>query len=159
MGQGVYFFDDYRKARWWANSSSMHNANCGAIIYQASIEAPKEKTLDLDHQLDEFLTYAIEFIKEAKRECKGNMPIFYKEQFRGVLFDYYKSEKNISVIVGTFQKDKAGYTQRRSIEDSMIQSELMNVIGIRFLERQICVSDKECIKNTQMVYNEEEEVI
>ena len=39
------------------------------------------------------------------------------------------------------------------------QKKLMNIIGIRFKERQICVSKKECITSTKMVYDEEDEVI
>lgn len=35
----------------------------------------------------------------------------------------------------------------------------MNIIGIQFNEKQICVSQKNCIKSTKLVYNEKEEVI
>lgn len=35
----------------------------------------------------------------------------------------------------------------------------MNIIGIKFKERQICVSRKDCIKLTELEYNEEDEVI
>ena len=35
----------------------------------------------------------------------------------------------------------------------------MNIIGIKFQERQICVSKKECIKSVKLIYNEEEEVV
>lgn len=31
----------------------------------------------------------------------------------------------------------------------------MYVTGIKFQERQICVSKKECIKSTELVYEEE----
>lgn len=118
LGQGVYFFDDYEKAMWWAKTTSSHNDN-----------------------------------------CPGRMPIFEDYKLRAVLFDYYKQQNKLSVIIGTFQKEFAGYTTKRSETDKMIQRKIMNNIGTKFKERQICVSKKECIKSTKLVYNEEEEVI
>ena len=41
-------------------------------------------------------------------------------------------------------------------EELKKQRKIMKVINIKFHERQICVSKKECIKSTRMVYNEEE---
>jgi len=74
-------------------------------------------------------------------------------------FDYYKEQKGIAVIIGTFQKEFAGYTKRRSCSEKETQKKIMNIIGIKFSERQICISKKECIKTTKLIYNEEEEVI
>ena len=76
-----------------------------------------------------------------------------------VCFDYYKQTKGISVIIGTFRKDIAGYTTKRNSRDKKTQKKIMNIIGIQFNERQICVSQKNCIKSTKLVYNEKEEVI
>lgn len=85
--------------------------------------------------------------------------IFEDANFRAVLFDYYKEENDISVIIGTFRKEFAGYTTRRSCSERELQKRIMGVIGIKFQERQICVSKKECIRSTKLIYNEEEEVI
>lgn len=87
------------------------------------------------------------------------MPIFEEDIFRALLFDYYKERNGISVVIGTFQKDVAGYTTRRSPEELKKQRNIMKIINLRFNERQICVSKKECIKSAKIVYNEEEEVI
>lgn len=87
------------------------------------------------------------------------MPIFENDNFRAVVFDYYKQRNEISVIIGTFSKDVAGYTTRRNSEELIKQRKIMKIINIRFNERQICVSKKECIKKTKLVYNEEDEVI
>jgi hypothetical protein len=35
----------------------------------------------------------------------------------------------------------------------------MRSIGLKFHERQICVSKKECIKSTVLIYSEDEEVV
>ena len=161
LGQGVYFFDDYDKAMWWATTISSQNDNCGAMIFKSIIEAPDEEVLNLDDnkQLDEFMTESLKLIEDVKINCPGKMPIFEDSKFRAVLFDYYKQQNGISVIIGTFCKEFAGDTTKRSESDKAMQRKIMNIIGIKFRERQICVSKKECIKLTKLVYNEEEEVI
>lgn len=161
LGQGVYFFDDYEKALWWATSISSQNDNCGGIVFKSNIEAPDEEVLDLDDnkQLDAFMTETLNTLEEVKNCCPGKMPIFEDTKFRAVFFDYYKQQNGISVIIGTFQKEIAGYTTKRNYSDRELQKKIMNIIGIKFRERQICVSKKECIKETKLVYNEEEEVI
>lgn len=161
LGQGVYFFDDYEKALWWALNSSSLNGNCGRVVFQSLIEANDEEVLNLDDnsQLDHFLTETIHTLDEIQNECSGKMPIFEDNNFRAVFFDYYKQKNGISVIIRTFPKDVAGYTTRRNTEELKKQRKIMKIINIRFNERQICVSKKECIKATKLVYNEEEEVI
>ena len=157
----MYFFDDYDKALWWASSISSQNDNCGEIIFESNIEAPDEEILNLDDpkQLDIFLTKTIETLEEIKKFCPGQMPIFNDEKFRAVFFDYYKEQNEISVIIGTFEKEFAGYTTKRNYNERKLQEKIMDVIGIKFHETQICVSKKDCIKSTKLIYNEEEEVI
>ena len=161
LGQGVYFFDDYDKAMWWATSISSQNNNCGGVIFQSHIEALDNEVLNLDDkkQLDAFITKTMETLKEVEKSCDGKMPIFEDPKLRAVFFDYYKKQNKISVIIGTFLKEFAGYTKRRSHSEIELQKKIMYVTGIKFQERQICVSKKECIKSTKLIYNEEEEVI
>ena len=45
LGQGVYFFDDYDKALWWASTTSLQNDNCGGIVFESIIEAPPRSFL------------------------------------------------------------------------------------------------------------------
>ena len=54
---------------------------------------------------------------------------------------------------------KPQFTGKRNNYEKQLQKKIMNIIGIKFQERQICVSKKECIKSTKLIYNEEEEVI
>lgn len=112
LGQGVYFFDDYERAQWWASNSSSQNGNCGGVIFQSLIEAADDEVLNLDDnsQYDCFLTETISTLDEIQKECPGNMPIFEEDKFRAIFFDYNKQKKGISVVIGTFQKDVAGYT-------------------------------------------------
>ena len=161
LGQGVYFFDDYEKALWGASTTSSQNGNCGGIIFKSCIEAADKEVLNLDDnkQLDAFMTETLKTLEEVKKSCPGKMPIFEDAKFRAVFFDYYKIQNGISVIIGTFQKEFAGYTTKRNYSEKELQKKIMNIIGIKFNERQICVSKKECIRSTKMIYNEEEEVI
>lgn len=161
LGQGVYFFDDYEKALWWANSISSKNGNCGSVVFKVSIEAPDDAVLNLDDkdQLDHFITQTLQMPEDIAKECGGKMPVFDDRKFRAVFFDYYKEKNDISVIIGTFEKDIAGYTAKRSFAEREKQKKFLKYIGIYYHERQICVSRKECIKSTELVYNEEDEVI
>ena len=125
------------------------------------MQASDEEVLNLDDnkQLDAFMTKTLETLEEVKKFCPGQMPIFEDANFRAVFFDYYKEQNEISVIIGTFQKEFAGYTTKRNYSERELQKKIMGIIGIKFKERQICVSKKECIKTTKLIYNEEEEVI
>lgn len=161
LGQGVYFFDDYEKAQWWASVTSTHHDDCGGIIFESNIVARDDEVLNLDDskQLDAFISFTMNTIDEIQKSCSGNMPIFEDASFRAVFFDYYKKTHDTAVIIGTFQKDFAGYTTKRTFSEREMQKKIINIIGIKFHERQICVSKKECIMSTKLIYNEKEEVI
>lgn len=161
LGQGVYFFDDYEKALWWASTISSKNNGCGGLVFESCIEAPDKEVLNLDDnkQLDAFITETLKTLEEIEEFCPGKMPIFEDASFRAVFFDYFKKQNGISVIIGTFQKRFAGYTTKRDYSEKELQKKIMNIIGIKFQERQICVSKKECIKSVKLIYNEEEEVV
>lgn len=69
------------------------------------------------------------------------MPVFDDKIF--VLFSLIIiSKKNIAVITRTFQKDYAGYTMRRNKKDKELQKKIVNITGLGFNERQICVSKR-----------------
>lgn len=161
LGQGVYFFDDFQKARWWASTISSHNGNCGGLVYRSLIEANDKEVLNLDdtNQLDEFFTKTMRTYETIQKECQGKMPVFDEKSCRAVFFDYYKQKNGISVTIRSFLKDFAGYTTERTKEELNRQKKLIKKLKIPFLERQICVSKKECIKLTRLVYNEKDEVI
>lgn len=102
--------------------------------------------------MDAFLNEVMSYIQNAEKECIGEMPIFEQKNIRSVLFDYYKQKNDIFVIIGTFQKEFAGYTTRRNPKEKKIQKRILDIIDIRFNEKQICVSKKECINSTTLVY-------
>lgn len=162
LGQGVYFFDDRKKAIWWAQDIAGKPWNKGsfAIVYKCDIVASDEEILNLDDekQLDDFYDEIIEYCCLIKPK-DGKVPVFNYDQMRAVFFDYYKIKKEKSVIIKTFPKDAVKYGKIRGKEHLGIQKKLAKSLQIYYFETQICVSKKECIKCPVLDYNEEDEVI
>lgn len=163
LGQGVYYFEDYDQAMWWANDTAGKPYNSGsyALIYKSTIEVDCNEVLNLDnnHEMDVFFSCIIKDIEEIEKDARNRVPVFTPDQFRAVYFDYYKVQKNISVIIYTFSKDAVRYASIRKREELTKQRELAKSLGMYYREKQICVSKKECIKSSEIVYNGEEEVI
>ena len=161
LGQGVYFYTDYELGLWWANdqTNKRYNINTNAIVYKARIEGTKCEVLNLDNraELDKFVDYIFQVLPEIKKINKEF--IFTQEQFRAVFFDYYKSSNNISIIIRIFNKPYASYTKPRKRDERKIMEKINKSLGLSFSETQICVSKRESIKNVELVYNGEYEVI
>lgn len=167
LGQGVYFFEDWNKAMWWAGDIAGKSWNQGSfpVIYKANIVAKQSEILDLDDEktLDLFYTRILEAVNEIEAEIKedprGKYPVFTEKQFRAVYFDYYKQKYGISVISYSFRKDSIKYGVFRNAESIKKQRRLVKALGVAYKEKQICVSKKECITNIVEAYNGENEVI
>lgn len=161
LGQGVYFFEEYKQAKWWACDIARKPYNSGsyALIYMSEIDVANDEVLNLDNndELDKFITYILNDTKKIESDTKGRYPAFTPEKLRAIYFDYYKERNNVSVIVHTFHKDSARYASMRNREELQKQRELIQIMGIYYGEKQICVSKKECIKTQCLIYNEEEE--
>lgn len=163
LGQGVYYFEDYSQAMWWASdtASKSYNAGSYSLIYKSIIEADCNEVLNLDNnsEMDNFFSCILKDIAEIEKDSRNRVPLFTPEKFRAVYFDYYKIQNNISVIIYTFPKDAVRYASNRTWDELKKQRELAKSLGMYYGEKQICVSKKDCIKSSEMVYNEEEEVI
>lgn len=159
LGQGVYFFDEIRKARWWANIISTQNASSSALIYQARIEAPDNRVLNLDDARQMDIEEMINCVRQPIKDGRQKQPVLSLDKARAVFLDYYKQTHDIVVIIATFEKECAEYTAHRSRSEMEIQKELMRILKIKYHERQICVSDKAVIRNTRLYYDEEEEIL
>lgn len=163
LGQGVYYFEDYSQAMWWAHdiASKDYNAGSHALIYRSIIETDCNEVLNLDNnsEMDKFFSYVLKDIAEIEKDSRNRVPVFTPEKVRAVYFDYYKIQNNISVIIYTFHKDAVRYASNRTRAELKQQKELAKSLGMYYSEKQICVSKKNCIKSSEMVYNEEQEVI
>lgn len=106
LGQGVYFFDDYDKALWWASTISSQNGNCGSVIFKSVIEASDDVVLNLDDnsQLDKFMTEIINTTKEIEKECSGKMPIFEDKNFRAVFLIIISKKMEYRLLLELFKK-------------------------------------------------------
>ena len=160
LGQGVYFFTDQRQALWWANSVSGKRPGSYPVVYRVEIEAPDEKVLDLDDNVQLALYYdriLDGFFPDAGR---GQVPLFTRDSMRAVFPDYYKKEYGISVITRTFAKDSVLYAGKPQYGERLkMQRALVKMSGLSFHEKQICVSEKSCIKCPEIIYDGEYEVI
>ena len=63
------------------------------------------------------------------------------------------------MIIYTFSKECATYGTFRKGSDLARQIELQRALGLAYHEKQICVSQKKCIKDLKVWYNGEDEVI
>ena len=163
LGQGVYLFEDFDLARWWADTMAgkLYNAGNFPIVYQTQIRTSKEKILNLDNhkEYNRFIDRILKMQNEIESNDEGKVPIFDREKQRAVYFDYYKAKYQISVIIYTFSKECATYGTFSKGSDLARQIELQRALGLAYHEKQICVSKKECIKNIEVLYNGEDEVI
>lgn len=163
LGQGVYFFENQNLAEWWANDQASKKYNNGTypIVYKSDIHTNEKKVLNLDDeaQLDTFYDFCIELLKSVENSDNSERPVFDEKKIRAVFFDYYKIKNNIDVIIYTFTKPTTTYAKQRSREELKKIVELTGMLQLSYKEKQICVSNKECIKSTELVYNGEYEVI
>lgn len=167
LGQGVYFFEDVSQAMWWAENTSRRNRGSFPVVYSASIVVDEKHVLDLDDKvvLAGFIQFYKDNLKEVDKFCKeedAGLVFEDREQFRAVFFDYYRAVFGIKVIVFTFSKDVVGYVPNFPVNcaERQWQKDFLRDLNLSFKEKQICVSDKDCIKDRKLMYNgEEAEVI
>lgn len=160
LGQGVYFFVDPTQAHWWANTISARIAGSYPVIYRVRISAPDEKVLNLND--NEQVALFFERIQEVYTAIlgEGAQPEFTPETIRAVFFDYYKETYGISVILNTFQKPSVRYAGAFQSGQRLRRQELLSrQLGVSFKETQVCVSEKSCITQTELIYDGEDEVI
>ena len=163
LGQGVYFFLQQDQARWWAEDIAGKNWNHGsvALVYSADIVADQKYVRDFREYEDvaQFQKWAVELLNSLNEGDEAK-PKLTTEKFRGLLFDYYKTEYNIYVMIGSFSKNRVGYASYDPREEELrLQKAIMKTTGIYYQEVQVCVSNQACIQNQKVEYVGEVEVI
>ncbi len=163
LGQGVYFFEEFDQAMWWAEDISTKSWNRGSVplVYHAVIEAEESEVLNLDDYkvMNRFMDEMINLQKSIEPDKNGRFPKFTEEKMRAVFLDYYKNKHNIFVVIYTFEKNCISYGTYRKGADYHSQSQLFKTLHMGYKEKQICVSDKKCITDLVLVYNGEDEVV
>ena len=166
LGQGVYFFEDQGHAHYWALIlASRKGKNIFPLVYKADIVADETQVMDFDDNdnLSRFIDYSQELISAIREDCRKQgkgYPKFDEGTSRALFYDYYKREKGIKVMLRTYSWN---YDRRvlnnmhcADVKEIEAQKYFTHILGARFNERQICVSDKNCIKNCVIVYDGEE---
>lgn len=168
LGQGVYFFEDQGHAHSWAFSLTSKKVNRGTfpVVYRADIVADETQIIDFDDNdnISRFIAFAREFrpaiMEECRKQGKGYLRL-NDETTKALFFDYYKRTHGIKVMIRTYcwNYDRRvlydlQYTDDK--EEVETQKDFTSMLNLRFNERQICVSDKDCIKNCVIVYDGEE---
>ena len=168
LGQGVYFFEEQGHAHSWALRVTSPKKNIGTfpIVYRADIVADEAQVIDFDDNdnISRFIAFARDIQLAIREEClkKGvGYPILNDETTRALFFDYYKREYGIKVMIRTYcwnyDRRVSNALQYTNDEEKVeTQKNFTRILGLRFNERQICVSDKDCIKNCVIVYDGEE---
>lgn len=134
LGHGVYFYELYEKAEWWASQIEKNKEKAQAII-KSNILVPEKYYLNLDKPSEEDkLAKFIKFIEESGK--KFIVPGDEIEK-RCKVMNLYMKHGDFKVITATFTS-----TNKR-------HKEYLDSIGYVRTEKQICVHDTDCI-----VYNE-----
>lgn len=141
LGHGIYFYEDYEDAMYWADSKSKKR-NQSPVVYKVKLEATDEAIFDLDIKENsiKIFEYAKEYeesLKELGIIIKGN-----KRQYRCTLLDSYKFEFGIMIMLYTFENNF-------SWTGNNIKS---NIIDIKFKKKQICATNPSVIKDISKVF-------
>lgn len=143
LGHGIYFFKDIEDAKKWSIEKA-HRYKDESIVLSANIKCTEEKYIDLDFKsnLNLLLSFAKEILKTSGKD------IYFKnknEEKMCLICDLYKDFYDMNIMTFTFSK-------KTSLE-------IKNTIGFKTLpERQICVSNHQCLSNIRIVMRGEDYV-
>lgn len=166
LGHGVYFFEEYELAYWWAKTKVLaHNRKYGESNYASVIEAEiiYDRCVDLDTYNGRNIFFSFWQKYERKLVKEGIVLDFsmgeadkqlVQQRKRCFALDCFKKEMGVDVLIYSFTKKDPAY------ERSKYNFKLADIFGLDFRERQICVTMPENImKRRDVTYNDYQEVI
>jgi len=133
LGHGVYFFEKYQKAEWWAKQQREKGE---PAVITSKIEVSEEDFLDLD--LPEEEDELVEFVRYI--ENSGSTITFpsNKTKKRCAVINMYMRIRKYKVIMKSFNSTNP---KGKDILDSM---------GLSRIEKQICVHNTNCIVSNEL---------
>lgn len=150
LGNGIYFFEDYKQAKWWSEIISKKQKLL-AVIIEVKLEVESDKILDLRET-----SAMLMFLDRANRILEGiskndKEPISTdKHKLMCIVCDYYKIEYNIDLIIKNFSKDyKSSFLNLDTTKKNVMQ-----LLGLNYQEVQYCVSSNQIIKNKKIIYED-----
>ena len=145
LGQGIYFYDKINLAKWFAERKSKKNYNKEISVIESFMCTGKEKVLNLD--TNEGVDYLYSKIKERLHDIGKIVLSNDKTINRCIILDIIKEYYEIDIIIKTFETKTQTYGRANInwFEENMF------MMGIYYSEKQICVTNNECIKNSKLV--------
>lgn len=158
LGQGFYFYTEFELAKWWSEKKVEYekvnnNNDYNVAVIKADIIANTDNILNLD--IPKELDYFVDFIKDYLKLMKeDNLSIKFDKnksnETRCFFLDIIKKERDLFVIIKTFEKENPTYG-KYNLRELSAEIEL----GLKYKETQICVSRNKLIYNKKCEYAEE----
>jgi len=154
LGHGIYFFNDYELAKWWADTKVTSHIKKYARKSIASVVRAKikvENIMDLDNpfvmnrleqycqELEEEIVAQGIILNFVMGDNSKKGLILAKQRKRCFWLDKIKQDKNIDVFIYTFTKNDPSYAI------SKYHVSAIKELGFNYNEKQICVSKVEFI--------------
>lgn len=144
LGNGVYFYQDYHLAKWWAsNPSSVFGSriNRPATI-KILIDVDNDNLMDL-RKINDYSQLVKIYLHEflplvVNRKINISNPKDRK-LIRCALFDYIHEQYNIQMVIGNFDLPKQKYLPKEYLA-------IKNKLDLSYTETQICIFDTTVIK-------------
>lgn len=151
LGQGIYFYTSLELAKWWIKRKKKGTSN-NAVI-EVLLDCGKCNVLDLDtiNGLDFFLEEAHNLLH--KNSNIGNYQFNNDEEYKNLCFilDLLKAKFDIEIIICTFLKDSATYTQGNV--KTFEKNHFFVPLGLQYKETQICIRSNNCILEKECIHN------
>lgn len=163
LGHGVYFFDSYDLALWWAEKKSYsrlrkYHKHDPPVVFEMETAIDRDRVLDLDQEGDllKFFDYAeavekqyvqvgwkiqLESLPEAERDEES-------KKLRCFLLDCYKQENKTLLVAYTFFKPNPHSGPWHPPDFRCMFPDFV------FKERQLCITDPSIITKNRLMNTE-----
>lgn len=156
LGHGVYFYDDFKLAKSWATQkvnvqNKKYNKNDRASVIKVDICSKNILNLNDNSEVDKYFEFLEEFIyltDKHKFKLEDKSDEIELEKFNCIALDYYAKIKKIDVIIRTFKSNRTNYYDIKH----KLKKDIMKILKICYIEKQICVKNIDVIKNIRIVY-------
>lgn len=150
LGQGIYFYDNYDLALWFINRKRKDYCKNVTVI-KSVIYADVSKILNLD------TIEGVDFFYKKLNELWSEFrTIEFNEEDensnRCLILDALKEYYEIDIIIKTFETDKQTYG---SANVNWFEKNNFPV-GIKYSEKQICVTGNNCIISSEAIEDNNE---
>ena len=156
LGHGIYFYDDLMLVKSWADKklnvqNKKYNKKNKPSVIKVDICPKNILNLDDNLEVDKYFEFLAEFIyltDKHKFNLEDKLDEVELEKLNCIALDYYAKSNKIDVIVRTFNSDRTNYYDIKH----KLKKDIMKILRICYIEKQICVKNIDVIENIQIVY-------